>query len=632
MICRNLKILFCFVLLLLSKTSKAEDIPIIVISPGKTYQSLGTVGSDVSVVTEKDIKNSGNFFASDVISNNVIGTHFSRQGGVGTNSLFQVRGLPKRYTNVYIDGVKMSDPSTPDNSYYFNNLTSNGIQQIEVLKGNQSSLYGSGAIGGTINIYTKTSNSEKLNKNFDIFTGSNNSKNISFSLDQKVNDIDYYIGLNRYITDGISAMSHNDEDDSYRNDNIILNVGYDINQNLRLENKFRANQSLLNYDTSNESVTDLNDRTSDKELSYVLRLINDNDYFNNTYTYNRYYTKRNVQDNKTTQKNYYGYRDSINYNGIYNFSLDNRIVFGLDNEFESADFDTWATSSAFESDEAIFSQYFDIQIRPLENFYTTLGARRDSHTTAGDFNTYRFTSAFIPNKSTKFRTSIGTGIRFATLNDYFYDTNVIVKENLKPEKSHSIDLGLEKKFLEDNLIIDTSVFHIEYDDTISNWAEHRQSGGGFTIENSSGVVKSTGLELSARLITDIIDRITFGYTFVDAYDGEDCDNPDGSCKDEMPVRVPRHTYNAKFSKDFGNFTSTLKGRHQSETRDYGNANNSFAEVMLGGYTLIDFSTSTNFYGYNFFFDLNNLLNEKYQQAYQYSVPGRELNFGIRRSF
>ena len=92
----------------------------------------------------------------------------------------------------------MSDPSTPDNSYYFNNLTSNGIQQIEVLKGNQSSLYGSGAVGGTINIYTKTSSSEKLNKNFDIFTGSNNSKNISLSFDQKVNDIDYYIGLNNH--------------------------------------------------------------------------------------------------------------------------------------------------------------------------------------------------------------------------------------------------------------------------------------------------------------------------------------------------------------------------------------------------------------------------------------------------
>jgi len=319
----------------------SSDIPIIVISPGKTLQSIGTVGSDVSVITEKNIKNSNNFFISDVISENIVGTHFSRQGGVGTNSLFQVRGLPKRYTNVYIDGVKMSDPSTPDNSFYFNNLTLNGVKQIEVLKGNQSSLYGSGAIGGAINIYTKTSDSDTLNKNFDIFTGSNNSKNVSFSLDQKIDNFDYYLGLNKYITDGISAMNHNNEDDSYRNDNAILNVGYIINDNLRLENKFRANKSFLNYDTSNENVTDLNDRTKDREFSYVLRLINDNDYLKNSYTYNRYYIKRNVSDNKTTKKNYYGYRDSINYNGEYNFSLDNRIIFGLDNEFEAADFDTW---------------------------------------------------------------------------------------------------------------------------------------------------------------------------------------------------------------------------------------------------------------------------------------------------
>tara|TARA_S200000501_G_scaffold311401_1_gene301923 strand:- start:3803 stop:5695 length:1893 start_codon:yes stop_codon:yes gene_type:complete len=627
------RILYIFILSILSfKISLAEEIPVIVISPGKALQSIGTVGSDVSVITEKDIKSSSKFFLSDVVSDNVIGTHFSRQGGTGTNSLFQVRGLPKRYTNVYIDGVKMSDPSTPDNSFYFNNLTLNGVKQIEVLKGNQSSLYGSGAIGGTINIYTKTSDSNTLNQNFNIFTGSNNLKNVSLSFDQKINNFDYYFGLNKYITDGISAMSHNDEDDSYRNDNAVLNIGYKINDNLRLENKLRANKSFLNYDTSNENVTDLNDRTKDREFSYVIRLINDNDYLKNFYTYNRYYIKRNVSDNKTTKKNYYGYRDSINYNGEYNFSLDNRIIFGLDNEFEAADFDTWATSSAFESDEAIYSQYFDVQIRPSEKIFATLGARRDSHTTAGDFTTYRFTSAYKPNSSTKFRNSIGTGIRFATLNDYFYDTNVIRKENLKPEKSFSVDFGVEKKLLQDKLIIDTTLFHMEYDDTISGWQSHRASGSGFTIENSSGVVKSTGFEFSASLITETIDKINFGYSFIDAYDGEDCDNPDGSCKDEMPVRIPRNTYMLKLSKDFGVITSTLKGRHQSETRDYGNANNGFAEVILGGYTQVDFSASTEMYGYSLFFDLNNLLDENYQQAYQYSVPGREFNLGFKRNF
>ena len=626
------RIIITLYFVFLINISLSEEIPIIVISPGKTFQSKGIVGSDVSVISEGNINNSSEFFVNDIISNNITGTHLSRQGGVGTNTLFQVRGLPKRYTNVYIDGVKMSDPSTPDNSFYFNNLTSNGVQQIEVLKGNQSSLYGSGAIGGTINIYTKTSKSSEFNRNINVFSGENNTKNILISFDQQIEEFDYFLGLNRYLTDGISAMTHNNEDDSYRNDNIILNVGYKVNENLKIENKFRASKSLLNYDSTNESVTDVNDRTNDREFSYVFRILDEKKYIKNSYTYNRYYIKRNVQDNKKARSNYYGYRDSINYNGEYNFNLDNRIVFGLDNEFEAADFDTWATSSALKSDEAIFSQFFDLQLRPLEKFYTTIGARRDSHTTGGDYTTYRFTGAYKPDNSTKFRSSIGTGIRFATLNDYFYDTNVIIKENLKPEKSYSIDFGLEKSLLQNRLNFGSTIFYMEYDDTISNWESHKASGSSWTIENSSGKVKSKGFEFSGILETNLIDKITLDYTLTDAHDGEDCDDPDGSCIDEMPVRVPRHSINANLSKKFGLLITNLKGRFQSETRDYGNTNNGFAEVILGSYTQIDFSASANYYGYNIFFDLNNIFDENYEQAYQYSVPGREFNIGLKRNF
>ena len=67
----------------------------------------------------------------------------------------QLRGLEKRYSTVYIDGVKMSDPSSPDNSFYFQNIMKESIDRVEVLKGNQSSLYGPNAIGGTIHIFTK---------------------------------------------------------------------------------------------------------------------------------------------------------------------------------------------------------------------------------------------------------------------------------------------------------------------------------------------------------------------------------------------------------------------------------------------------------------------------------------------
>ena len=610
----------------------SKEIPIIVISPSKAYQSKGIVGSDVSVITEESINNSNEFFLHDVISENLNGTHFSRTGGVGTNALFQVRGLPKRYTNVYIDGVKMSDPSTSDNAFYFNNLTINSIKQVEILKGNQTSLYGSGAMGGAINIYTKTSESEELNKNINIITGSNNSKNVLISFDQKIDNFDYLIGFNRYLTDGISAMTHNEEDDSYRNDNIIFNTGYQINDNYRIENNIRFVKSLLNYDSTNANVTNINDRTSDSEMSYVLKFLNEGKNFKNSYIYNKYYIKRNVQDNAKTRTSYYGYRDSINYIGEYNFNLDNSIIFGLENEFEAADFDSWATPSSLKSDEAIYSQYFDLQLRPGEKLYTTFGLRRDDHTTAGDFNTFRLTGAYKLDNLTKLRSSLGTGIRFGSLYDYFYDTNVIIKENLKPEKSYSFDFGLDKSFLENDLNLSTTLFYMVYDDTISGWASHKSSGSGWTIDNSSGEVKSKGIEFNGNWKTDFINNIKFGYTFTDAHDGEDCDDPDSSCIDEMPVRIPRHALQAKFSKKFGKFNAHLTGKYQSEVRDYGNTNNGFSEVILDDYSHFNFSANTNYFGYEVFFDVNNIFDENYNQAYQYSVDGRQFNFGLRRGF
>tara|TARA_B100000427_G_C15079921_1_gene408041 strand:- start:23 stop:544 length:522 start_codon:yes stop_codon:yes gene_type:complete len=171
-----------------------------------------------------------------------------------------------------------------------------------------------------------------------------------------------------------------------------------------------------------------------------------------------------------------------------------------------------------------------------------------------------------------------------------------------------------------------------YDDTISGWASHKSSGSGWTIDNSSGEVKSKGIEFNGNWKTDFINNIKFGYTFTDAHDGEDCDDPDSSCIDEMPVRIPRHALQAKFSKKFGKFNAHLTGKYQSEVRDYGNTNNGFSEVILDDYSHFNFSANTNYFGYEVFFDVNNIFDENYNQAYQYSVDGRQFNFGLRRSF
>ena len=624
----------------------AEDIPIIVISAGKTYQSKGIVGSDVVVVDSKAISESNEFFLGDVLSESLNGMNYFQTGGHGTTSGIQLRGLPKRYSTVYIDGVKVSDPSSPSNDYYFGNLMKGSIDRVEILKGSQSSLYGSSAIGGTINLFTKKGK-EGHHNNIEVSTGSNATKNFNISFDGKEENYDYFVGFNKFLTDGISAMWDNDEKDKYYNDGVVANFGYNINDKIRLENYLRYSDSYLEYDEAQAGRADGNN-TDDEERSYSLRLIRDDGNLKNTLSYNNAYIKRSTIGYDGENKIYWGYRDTFNLIGEYNFNYDTKIVYGLDNEFDRADFKTWTTGgNNLESDEAVYSQYVDLQFRPREKLYSTIGFRRDDHTTAGAYETGRITVAYKQDSSTKFRSSFGTGIRFPALNDYFYDTNVQRKEDLVPEKSTSFDIGIEKFIEKHNLNLDLTLFHVVYDDNISNWEENSDGVKDQvnTIQNSEGNIKSKGFELTTKWKPEKTLSFNLGYTFTDAYDGEDCDDPDyakyqadwDTCLDEMPVRVPRHSMNASINKKINNKINTsLLIKYAGERRDLGNANTGnggFNDVILDDYLTVDLSGSYNIFDvYKIYFSAKNLFDANYEEGYQYSTLGRNLNFGIKKVY
>ena len=230
---RGLILLF---IILFSSSVFSKDIPVIVITAGKTPQSKSTVGSDVEVIDNKTLKNSNEFFIGDILDNNLNGINYFQSGGYGTVSGIQLRGQPKRYTTVYIDGVKVSDPSTPSNDYYFNNLMSGSFDRIEVLKGAQSSLYGSGALAGTVQLFSKKGR-EGHNQDANISTGSFNTQKIDLSFDGKYDNYDYFVGFTNFSTDGESAMRDNDENDGYRSDSLTMNYGYNFNENFRVENE-----------------------------------------------------------------------------------------------------------------------------------------------------------------------------------------------------------------------------------------------------------------------------------------------------------------------------------------------------------------------------------------------------------
>ena len=635
---------FYFVLFL--NTSFSKDIPVIVISAGKVLQSKSTVGSDVEVIDSKTLQSSNEYFIGDILDNNLNGMNYNQSGGYGTVSGIQLRGQPKRYTTVYVDGVKVSDPSTPSNDYYFNNLISGSFDRVEVLKGAQSSLYGSGALAGTVQLFSKKGRSGH-NKDVNVSTGSFNTQKIDFSFDGKNNNYDYFVGFTNFSSDGESAMRDNTENDGYRSDSLTANYGYNFNENFRVENYLYYNDSLLEYDSVNSTQDDI-EGTDDQQAIYTGRLINTNGKFKNTVSYNNTYTLRNITGNDP--KNYYGYRDAINFLSEYNFDLDNRIIFGFDNEFDAAEMKDYYTDSAYsESDEAIYSQYFDLQLRPRENTYTTFGLRRDDHTTAGDYYTGRATIAYKLDNNTKLRSNLGTSVRFPSLYSYSHGNRLIIKENLKAETGKSIDVGIDKFFPENNINLSATTFFLEYKNNISGWKTHSggvgekyYSGGGlYALDNSDAKTESYGLELQANWKPSDFYFLGLGYTRTESYDGTTCDNPDSTagpgaaaCNDEMNVRVPRHQVNLIGTKIFNKkLSQTLKLKYVGERRDYGSVNNGFEDVILSNYVVADLVANYKLFNtYNLNISAKNILDKTYSEAYEYKGAGRSINFKLGRKF
>ena len=629
----------------------AADIPVIVIAPGKTAQSLSTVGSSVTVIEKKDIDDSSDFSLAHIIDDNSTSTNMFQLGGHGANTGIQLRGLEKRYSTVYIDGVKMLDPSSADGSFYMENITKNSIDRVEILKGTQSSLYGSNAIGGTIHIFTKKGRKGN-HSNFEIENGSNNTQNFLYSLDGANDKFDYYLGLNKIITDGISAMNDNDEDDQYRNDNIVGNIGYKISENFRIENSFRYADTFYEYDAVASGTTDVNDSTDNIEGSYTLKLLHNKNKFKNSLIYNKLYIERAVTDDAKARENYFGYRDAFNFLGEYNFDLDNKIVYGIDTEFDASRYPKSGGPTNKEHDESIISQYFDLQFRPFEKLYSTFGLRSDEHSTVGRKTSGRTTLAYLLDGNSKIRSSFGAGVRFPAMYDYAYGNSTIVDkggtlEDLKSERGLSFDLGYDT-YLE-NLDLGLSITYFKTEQKNSLLSNARTA---WVISNATGVNTSEGVEISGRWKP--IDKkisLDFGYTFTDSYDAATCDQDekdsyvDGECHDvgsklhSAKVRVPRHAIQSKINYNFSPILkSTLKGKYIGETRDFGNGNTGgccfgYVDQILTDYYVFDFVTTYKLFdGFELSFNAGNILDEEYEQAFQYSSMGRTFNFGIRRVY
>jgi len=625
----------------------AADIPIIVIAPSKKAQSVSTVGTSVTVLDETFFKNSNEFFLGDALASETTSVNFFQSGGHGTSSAIQLRGLPKRYSTVYIDGVKMSDPSSVSNDFDFNNILTSQVSRVEILKGNQSSVYGSGAIGGTINITTKRGE-KGFQKNISYNNGSHNTHNLVAALSGADENQDFYIGLERFQTAGMSQMTHNDEKDKYRNNSLVANYGHQILNQLRFQANIRVAETYLQYDAednnpANKSHSEEADAV--ESSSSVSLIYQPNKKFTNKLTAAKTYIKRSYGPGdggsyNTVKDNYAGDRHALMYSGIYNFNLDNSLVFGLEREDDQMDYNENLTGNKHKAAH-VTSSYFDFQSRLTQNIYATLGARFDEHSTVGNEDSHRATLTYLfDDKSTKLKSSYGTGFRFPSLYEmYFvYAANEKSLGHVKAENSKSFDFGIEKSFSNLGLNIEASYFNLKYHDTLEGWKTGNSSGLAYTTQNLPGVVKSQGLELISKWKKNDFLNFDFNYTYTSTYDGAEQDDPDANSNyyNAQMVRVPRNIFNLITNvkiPEYENLDFTLRTKWSDVSRDYGNGNRTFEDERLDDYLVNDLSVKYNLMNtYNLFFDINNILDEKYETARDYSQMDRSYNFGLRRTY
>ncbi len=599
----------------------------ILVTANREARPASTVGQSVTVLDGETIRTRQAVVVSDLLRQTP-GVTVVRNGGVGTLTSVNIRGAESDQTVALIDGIKLNDPSSTGGGFSFGGLLIGNITRIEVLRGAQSVLWGSQAIGGVVNLITRQP-TEQLVINARAEGGWHETGQAFANVSGKVGALAASFGGGYYTTEGISAFAPGTERDGYRNYAANGSLGIDLAPNLSVDLRGFYSNGRTDIDGFGRDSREYGDNEQWTGYAGLNAAFFDGRFRNRLGYAHTDSDRRNTDPDGTPSETFRGIgrNDRLEYQGTADITSEVFTTFGAEREVSR--FSTTSYGGPITRGRArIFSVYGQVAVTPIAGLTATAGVRHDDHNIFGGATTFSGSGVYSPNGgATTLRASYSEGFKAPTLYQLQSEYGNIA---LDPERSRGWDAGVTQKALGGAMEASVTYFKRNSSDLIT-FISCPQPRTGICTNRANGTydniarARAQGVELS--LLLRPVEALTFSaaYTYLDATNRS---RGTTNFRRDLPRRPDDSvTVNADYRWSFGLTTGATISAIGDSFDNVSNAR------RLDGYVVTDvrasFPISQHIEVYG---RVENLFDESYQTIYQYGQPGRGAFGGVRLTY
>jgi len=610
----------------------------IVVIGSRTETPRVELGSSISVLDESQIAVRQVQSAADLLRD-VPGLSVNRSGVFGALTEVRVRGAESTQTLVFIDGAEAFDPA--QENFAFNSLATFDIERIEVLRGSQSALYGSSAVGGVINIVTK-SGAEGLQVEAETEAGSFGTYQFGGAVGGGSKALTARMSLYYLSTEGENTALVGSETESFENLTVNGRFRFSPNDAFELQGSARFFDAEAGFDDAlgflqpapsrSGLVVDAENLDVQKEFSGQLKA--GLSLFDGAWRHSAsaaYYESENDSINGPDSFFCNPFSDNVftadaqRLKFLYQSTgrletgfADHTITAAVEREEKTFTNDA---GDSFDNDQTSFVGEYKIGL--MDRLFLSAGVRHDANQLFEDATTYRTAlSALFPETGTRFHSSFGTGIQDPTFFDLFgFTGNFQGDPNLAPQDSQSFDAGIEQSLLDGDLVFDVTYFKAKLTDEIVTTF----NGSTFVSANEDGQSDREGVEFFFNYSPSDRFSLTGSYTLTETED------PDG----RQEIRRPRHSASANATLRFWDLRGAVDvgldySGTQSDTAFFGLGS---APVELDSFLLVNVASKVQITDtVELFARVENLTNADHEEVFGFNSSGVAGFGGLRLSF